>query len=340
MSSLPPELRAELAAVLAAWTRGGDPWQDLPRQIPVPAPVAAAYAGRRILITGGGGCLGSALARTLIPLGAVVTALDKDEAALLRLQAAAQADSAPRPQLALADCRIATRLNAVLDAARPEMVLHCAAHKHLPLLQSQPEEAWLNNVQALEIVGQAVCSRGLDLLLLLSTDKAVAPSSQLGLSKQAAERALQARGRSWAARPATLRLVNVLASGGSVVERFWLSLRRRQPLEITDAAMERYFLSLTGAISALLHAGALARPGDLFVPRLSAPVRILDLAEASLDIAAAIGLPPPAAPSIRYTALRPGEKLREQLLAPEELSRAEPLATSPPLWRVPALGSS
>lgn len=336
MSHLPPELHAELRTVLAAWARGQDPWRDLPHQVSLPPAVAAAYARRRVLVTGGGGFIGSALARTLSVLGATVTALDKDEGGLLRLQTLAQAAPGPFPELALADCRIAARLGAVLDKARPEMVFHCAAHKHLPLLQSQPEEAWLNNAAAVEMAGRAIAPYGVDLFLLLSTDKAVAPTSQLGLSKQAAEHAVQVHGRHWAARPATVRLVNVLASSGSVVECFWRALRQRQPLEVTAPAMERFFISLADTVAALLYAGAAARPGDLFAPRLAAPVRIADLAEATLAIAAQFGLPPPARPPIRFTAPRPGEKLREQPLAADEAPRAQPLPASPPLWCVPA----
>lgn len=335
MPSLPPQLHAELQAVLAALARGEDPWRHLPQRIQIPPRVAAVYAGRRILVTGGGGFIGSALARTLAALGASVTAMDKDEAALLRLQAAGRGSSGPAPSLALADCRIAARLDAVLRHARPEMVFHCAAHKHLPLLESQPEEAWLNNAAAVEMLGQALAARDVDLFLLLSTDKAVAPSSQLGRGKQVAERAVQANGRQWAARAATLRLVNVLASSGSVVEHFWWALRHRQPLEITDPAMERYFLTLVDTVAALLHAGAAARSGDLFVPRLDAPVRIADLASATLAIASGLGMPRPD-PPIRFTTPRPGEKLREQPLTQEEAARAEPRDTSPPLWRIPA----
>lgn len=338
MPPLPPELRAELLAVLRAWLRDEDPWRHLPGQLELSAGIGAAYAGRRILVTGGGGFIGAALARSLASLGATVTALDKDESGLLRLAAATNGSCTPR--LALADCRIPARLEALLASFRPEMVFHCAAHKHLPLLESQPEEAWLNNCGAFETLGRALervlGPRGTELLVLLSTDKAVKPASQLGASKQAAERLLQGAGSGWAARIACVRLVNVLASSGSAVEIFWRALRHGRPLEVTHPDMERYFLTLAQTVQALLHAGAAARPGDLFVPRLESPVRIADLAEAMRTIAMGLGLPPPAGPPIRITAPRRGEKLREQLLDAEEWARAAPASGLPPLWRVPA----
>ncbi len=335
MPSLPADLQTELAAVLAAWARGRNPWADLPRALPR-GEAAAAYRGRKVLVTGGGGFIGSALARVLAGLGAEVLALDKDEAGLVRLQDSAQADGGPPPALALADCRIADRMSTILAAFPPAIVFHCAAHKYLPLLESQPQEAWANNCAAVIQLGRQIEHCGTEAFVLVSSDKAVEPSSQLGASKQGAERALQSQGAQWARRAVTVRLANVLASGGSVVERFWRAMRQGLPLEVRHPAMERFFLTLPQAVALLLAAGADAAASELWAPRLEVPVRIQDLAAAMQALGRGIGMPPPPEPPVQITAPRPGEKLSERLLTPSEAARAQPLAAvGLPIWRLP-----
>ncbi len=336
MPQLPAELQAELAAVLAAWAQGQDPWRDFPRTVRLDDEAAAAYRGRKILVTGGGGFIGGALARVLAGLGAEVLALDKDEAGLVRLQDAARADSGQPPVLALADCRIADRMSTILAAFPPAIVFHCAAHKYLPLLESQAQEAWANNCAAVVQLGRQLGSCGTEAFVLVSTDKAVEPCSQLGASKQGAEHALQSEGAQWARRAVTVRLANVLASGGSVVERYWRAMRQGLPLEVRHPAMERYFLTLPQAVALLLAAGAGAAAGELWAPRLEAPVPIQGLAAAMQALGRGLGLPPPPEPPVQITAPRPGEKLSERLLSASEAARAQPLAAAGlPIWRLP-----
>lgn len=336
MPNLPADLQTELAAVLAAWARGQDPWRDLPRAVRLGPGAAAAYRGRKVLVTGGGGFIGGAIARALAALGAGVLALDKDEAGLVRLQDAAQADGGPQPELALADCRMADRMSAILAAFPPAIVFHCAAHKYLPLLESQPEEAWANNCAAVAQLGRETGRRGAEAFVLVSTDKAVEPASQLGASKQGAERALHSEGAQWAQRAAAVRLANVLASGGSVVERYWRAMRQGLPLQVRHPAMERFFLTLPQAVALLLEAAAGAAAGELWAPRLEAPVRIAELAAAMLALGRATDLPAPPEPSIHFTAPQPGEKLSERLLSRPEAARAQPLAIAAlPIWRLP-----
>jgi FlaA1/EpsC-like NDP-sugar epimerase len=268
--------------------------------------------GRRVLITGAGGSIGSEIARQVARCGpSVLVALDHDESHLHDM--AASITEMPVVQL-LADIRDDHAVQRAFDRHRPELVFHAAAHKHVPLLEGHPSEAVQTNVVGTANLVAAAASVGVERFVFISTDKAVEPSSVMGASKRLGEQLVLGAAPPGATH-AAVRFGNVLGSRGSVVPTFARQISAGGPVTVTDPRMTRYFMSIEEAVQLVLQAAAIASGGDLFVLDMGEPVRILDLAQRMIRLA---GLRVGADIEVRVTGVRPGEKLHEELLADDE----------------------
>lgn len=290
--------------------------------------VRAILQGQRVLITGGGGSIGSEIARQVAACDpAALLLLDHDETHLY--EAAADLDNVA-VQL-LADVRDRNLVDQLFSAHRPDVVFHAAAHKHVPLLESHPCEAIATNVVGtLHVVDAARC-HGTSRFVLISTDKAVRPTNVMGASKRIAEQIALSRCQP-GLRYCAVRFGNVLGSRGSVIPRFMRQIEGGGPITVTDPRMTRFFMSTSEAVQLVLQAAVFSQGGEVFMLDMGEPVRILELAERMIRLSGRnIGTDVP----IRITGVRPGEKLAEELRAPDELAFATPhpsvLALHPPL---------
>lgn len=296
------------------------------------AGMARLIGGSRVLVTGAGGSIGSELVRQIAAFGpAALTLVDNSEYALwgIDLELAERHPEVPRDAV-LADVRDAARMAAVCAAARPLLVFHAAALKHVPMVEANPLEGLLTNAFGTRVVADAARAAGAAAFVLISTDKAVNPTSLMGASKRLAEmyaQALDIAGRAQGGgvmRCVTVRFGNVLGSTGSVVPLFRRQLERGGPITVTHPDMRRYFMTVAEAVALVLQAsvvglGAASLPGGaeggIFVLDMGEPVRILDLAHQMIRLA---GLRPEKDVEIVFTGLRPGEKLFEELFHGKE----------------------
>ena len=271
-------------------------------------------AGRRVLITGGGGSIGSELARQVAAAGpASLTLVDHDETHLLDAVAGLGPGAAEQR---LCDVRDRSALARLFEQVRPHVVFHAAALKHVPILETHAVQAAHTNVLGTENVVRCSDEAGVHRLVMISTDKAVRPSNVMGTTKLVAEHlALQGSGR---VHSCAVRFGNVLGSRGSVVPTFVRQIREGGPVTVTDARMTRYFMSIPEAVRLVLHAAALSEGGEIFMLDMGKPVRIMDLARRMIQLS---GQRPGTDVEIRVTSVRPGEKLSEQLSTPEERQR-------------------
>lgn len=279
--------------------------------------VGRMLRGRRILITGAGGSIGSEIVRQVLAFDpAHVLLLDHDETHLFDLLSELP-PSAP-VESALADVRDRDRVPAVFRSGRPDVVFHAAAHKHVPLLETHPAEAFRTNVLGTANVAEAAVAAGATRFVLVSTDKAVCPTSVMGSSKWFAEqivRSLQNGDASLCA----VRFGNVLGSRGSVTPTFMRQIASGGPLTVTDPAMARYFMSLQEAVSLVLQAASMSQGGEVFTLEMGEPVNIMDLARRLIRLS---GRVPGRDIGIEVVGPRPGEKIIEDLFDPDE--RPEP----------------
>jgi FlaA1/EpsC-like NDP-sugar epimerase len=275
--------------------------------------VLRMLAGRRVLITGAGGSIGSEIVRQVLMFEpARVTLLDHDETHLHDVMSELDPDAPVTA--ALADVRDRDRVLGVFWSERPEVVFHAAAHKHVPLLETHPAEALRTNMLGTANVAEAACAVGVDRFVLVSTDKAVRPESVMGASKWFAEqivRSMQAGGSGMCA----VRFGNVLGSRGSVIPTFLRQMATGGPITVTDPAMARYFMSIQEAVCLVLQAAAMSRGGEVFTLEMGEPVNILDLARRLIHLS---GRVPGRDVKIEVIGRRPGEKLVEDLLDPHE----------------------
>jgi O-antigen biosynthesis protein WbqV len=293
--------------------------------------MARLIQGRRVIVTGAGGTIGSELARQVAALGPDrLILLDNGEYALwlIDLELAERHPHVPRESL-LADIRDEARIRDVFEQYRPELVFHAAALKHVPMVEANPLEGLQTNVAGTRHVADAARGVGALAMVFISTDKAVNPTSVMGASKRLAEMYCQAldiaaRTSKHGMRCITVRFGNVLGSTGSVVPLFQRQLERGGPLTVTHPDMQRYFMTVREAVGLVLQAsviGAANAPlpsgedGGIFVLDMGAPVKIVDLARQMIRLA---GLMPERDVEIRFTGLRPGEKLHEELFHGKE----------------------
>ncbi len=293
--------------------------------------MARLVRGRRVLVTGAGGTIGSELARQIAALGPIsLTLLDNGEYALWQIDqelGESHPDVAREP--VIADIRDEARIRAVFDRVRPGLVFHAAALKHVPMVEANPLEGLLTNAVGTRHVAEAARAAGAGAMVFISTDKAVNPSSVMGASKRLAEMYCQALDvaarRGVGMRCVTVRFGNVLGSTGSVVPLFRRQLERGGPLTVTHPDMRRYFMTVREAVGLVLQASVVGMAdatlptgaqGGIFVFDMGEPVRIVDLARQMIRLAGlhpAEGEPGPGQIPIRFTGLRPGEKLFEEL---------------------------
>jgi FlaA1/EpsC-like NDP-sugar epimerase len=268
-------------------------------------------SGRTVLVTGAGGSIGLELCRqvahrnpaSLILLGHGENSLFDAQLHLRRVF--------PRVpiRLVVADIRDERRVHRVFQALKPQIVFHTAAHKHVPLMEENLEEAISNNVLGTDIVVRASLAAGSERFVLISTDKAVSSTSVMGASKQFAERIVQQAAREHGRSFVVVRFGNVLGSRGSVVPIFKEQIERGGPVTITHPEMRRFFMTIPEAVHLVLEAGGMGKGGELFVLRMGEPVRIIDLVH---DLIRLSGLELEDIPIV-YTGVRPGEKLEESL---------------------------
>ncbi len=283
--------------------------------------MAGLIAGRRVLVTGAGGSIGSELVRQVCGFGpAQVVLLDSSEYHLYQidLEVGEKHPALPR-RAVIADVRDRARLDSVMGETRPELVFHAAALKHVPLVEINPFEGLMTNVVGTANVAEACRVAGVAVMVLISSDKAVNPTNVMGATKRIAEQVCQSfdlkRGTDGGTRFVTVRFGNVLGSTGSVVPLFQRQLAGGGPLTITDPEMTRYFMTIREAVELVLEASALGAAreelaGRIFVLEMGQPVKILDLARQMIRLA---GLRPDVDVKIEVVGLRPGEKLYEEL---------------------------
>jgi FlaA1/EpsC-like NDP-sugar epimerase len=266
--------------------------------------------GRRVLITGAGGSIGSEILRQVLRFDpALVIALDHDETHLHDALIGIGGDD--RVVMSLCDIRDKRRVDAIFDTWRPDVVFHAAAHKHVPILQDNPDEAVKTNVLGTANVIDACHTFFADRFVLISTDKAVAPANVMGATKRFAEIMTQAaQHRQSGCVFTAVRFGNVLGSRGSVVPTFVNQIKNGGPVTITDPEMTRFFMTIGEAVQLVLQAGAIASGGEIHVLDMGQPVKILDLAHRMIRMA---GLVPGEDIAIEIIGRRPGEKLTEEL---------------------------
>ena len=215
----------------------------------------------------------------------------------------------------IADVRDRERIDRIFDHYQPQVIFHAAAHKHVPLMEIQPDEAVRNNVFGTKNVVEAAHQYKAEMFILISTDKAINPTSVMGATKRVAELILQNMSRNSKTIYAAVRFGNVLGSRGSVVPLFQRQIRAGGPVTITHPEMKRYFMTIPEAVQLVLQAGSMAKGGEVFVLDMGEPVNIYDMACTLIELA---GLRPHKDIEINFTGLRPGEKLFEELLSAEE----------------------
>jgi FlaA1/EpsC-like NDP-sugar epimerase len=292
-------------------------------------PLNTTHTGKTVLITGAGGCIGSALAKAIVNSGlGLVVLLDHSEQNLYEVHMELNAGASGAPYVpVLGDILDDALLDEVLEKHRPDTILHAAAFKHVPLMEENPIAVIRNNVLGTWSLAKAALRNDVARLLMISTDKAVNPRSAMGAAKRIAELVLL-RFSSSRTRMSALRLGNVLGSHGSVLPLFRQQLQRGGPLTVTHPESRRYFLSLQETVDLILAAAALGEDAGILVPELGEPVKIVDLAQRLIQEAGRDGA---TQAEIVFTALRPGDKLSEELVSARE--RTEPTG-DPRLWRV------
>lgn len=287
--------------------------------------VSRELAGKAVMITGAGGSIGAALARQAQKFApANLLLVERAEFALFEIE---QELRQANPQLPIAslvaDVGDASRMREIFSLHRPEVVIHAAAHKHVPLMESNSSEAIKNNALSSRLLAELAGEYQAEVFVLVSTDKAVRPTSVMGASKRVAELFVQDLNRLYETRFVAVRFGNVIGSAGSVIPIFQRQIQQGGPLTITDKRMKRYFMTLHEAAQLVLQASAIARGGEVFILHMGEPVRIIDLAETLITLS---GLKPHEDIKIVETGIRPGEKLFEELTFETE----ETIATEHP----------
>ncbi len=274
--------------------------------------VGQFLAGKTVMVTGAGGSIGSELARQVARFHpSSLLLVERAEFALFEIEQQLRRNW---PDLLIvpvvADVGEEVRVRAILSEYQPRVILHAAAHKHVPMMEANPAEAIKNNVLATRLLGEIAGEFGVESFVLISTDKAVRPTSVMGASKRVAELVVQDQARRFPTRFVAVRFGNVIGSAGSVVPIFREQIQRGGPVTVTHPDMRRYFMTIPEAAQLVLQAGAMGEGGEIFILDMGEPVRILDLAVAMITLT---GLKPFEDMDIVFTGLRPGEKLYEEL---------------------------
>lgn len=281
--------------------------------------VSPFLADRRVLVTGAGGSIGAEICRQVARFHpARIVLVDRAEPALFAIhRELAESKETPAIEVIPQLCDIGNpdRAHALLAEQRPDVIIHAAAYKHVPLMEHHPLEAIENNTLATATLAEIAAEHGVDTFIALSTDKAVYPSSVMGASKLVAERFLESLGGQSRTKFVVVRFGNVLESSGSAVPLFADRLRRRLPITVTDPAVRRYFLTVNEAAQLCLMAGATSAHGGIYVLEMGEPLSLVDLV-GSLAFVMHV---PQEEVRIEYCGLRPGEKLDEDLFFADEV---------------------
>jgi FlaA1/EpsC-like NDP-sugar epimerase len=286
--------------------------------------VGAYLQGRVVLVTGAGGSIGAELCRQIARVAPKrLVLVENAENALFEVRRELEEERHfTRAASVLADCKDATRMREVFAEQQPSVVFHAAAYKHVPLMEENPVEAVRNNAVATRIVAAAAGEAGVELFLLVSTDKAVSPATVMGASKALAEWAAEAAQNRWkSTRYASVRFGNVLGSSGSVVPIFRRQIQQGGPVTVTDLKMTRYFMTIPEAVQLIIRSGELATGGEVFVLEMGDPVKIVELARNMIRLA---GYEPDVDIALEVIGRRPGEKLHEELFNPGERPHPTP----------------
>ncbi|HLK56728.1 MAG TPA: nucleoside-diphosphate sugar epimerase/dehydratase [Chthonomonadaceae bacterium] len=293
--------------------------------------IGSYLRGERVLITGAGGSIGSELVRQVVAQHpAAIFLLGHGENSLFEIEQELKLEVGFAPTCLIADIRDYERLFQLFMKHRPTVVFHAAAHKHVGLMENNPEEAVTNNVLGTRNLARISTLTRVKRFVMISTDKAVNPTSVMGATKRIAERVVQAESRRSATEFACVRFGNVLGSRGSVVPLMRKQIARGGPVTVTHPDIVRYFMTIPEAVQLVLHAGAMGGQGAIYLLDMGEPVRILDLAH---DLIRLSGLTPERDIAIEFTGLRPGEKLYEELLTAEEGAKStqnQRIYTTPP----------
>lgn len=279
--------------------------------------VRQMIAGKRILVTGAGGTIGSELCRQIAAWHPSALCLyERYENNLHAIgNDLAGGENGLSVHCVIGDVTDARRLHTIMAEYQPEIVFHAAAHKHVPLMELNPCEAVKNNVGGTRTVAEAAARFGAQRFILISTDKAVNPSSVMGATKRVAELLVQSLAQSHPTRFVVVRFGNVLGSNGSVVPRFLEQIRKGGPVTVTHPEVQRYFMLIPEAVYLVLHAAALGQSGAVYVLEMGEQIKVLEMAQNLIRLS---GFIPEEEIPITFIGLRPGEKLFEELVGADE----------------------
>ncbi len=283
--------------------------------------IRTAISGKKVLVSGGGGSIGSELCRQVARLNpSLLIIVEHSEYNLFTLEQELIEDF-PNQKLALhlVDVCDEVAMDNIMASQQPDIIFHAAAYKHVPMLQQQPREAIKNNVLGTKIIAELAVKYGVSKFVLVSSDKAVNPTNIMGASKRVSEMVCHFYNAKGVTRFITVRFGNVLGSAGSVVPIFRKQLEKGGPLTVTHPDMSRFFMTIPEACQLILQALSIGKGGEIFVLDMGEPVKIQFLAEQMIRLA---GKKPGIDVEIRYTGIRPGEKLSEELFHSTEICTA------------------
>ena len=279
--------------------------------------IALEITGKTILITGAAGSIGSELVRQLVRFAPrKLLLIDQAETPLHYLELESyEFRQGPVTEFILCDIANRDRMRNIFEKYHPELVYHAAAYKHVPMMENNPIEAVLTNINGTRLIADLSVEFGVEKFIMISTDKAVNPTNVMGASKRIAEIYTQALNQKSVTRFITTRFGNVLGSNGSVIPLFKSQIEKGGPITSTHPEVTRFFMTIPEACQLVLEAGAFGKGGEIFIFDMGKPIKIIDLAKKMIQLS---GLTPGKDIQIRFTGLRPGEKLYEELLNIEE----------------------
>jgi FlaA1/EpsC-like NDP-sugar epimerase len=289
--------------------------------------ISGYLGGKKVMVTGGGGSIGGELARQICRFGPKsLILLDHGENGLFHINlelerrwsgVEEEAEAAIEIVPVVADIRNKDKMNKIFKKYRPEVVFHAAAHKHVPMMEFHPDEAVINNIIGTKNVAELADEYGVERFVMISTDKAINPTSVMGASKRVAEMVVKNMGSRNKTKFAAVRFGNVLESNASVVPMFKRQIVEGGPVTVTDREVKRYFMTLPEASQLVIQAGVLGKGGEVFVLDMGKPIKVLDLAKQMIRLS---GLELGEDIEIKVIGLRPGEKMFEEIMTEEERS--------------------
>ncbi|ART78208.1 hypothetical protein B4U37_20125 [Sutcliffiella horikoshii] len=286
------------------------------------ASISESITGKTVLVTGAGGSIGSEICRQIsnfTPENLILLGHGENSIYSIELELRAKYDTTINIFTEIADIQDRSKIFSIMEKYKPDVVYHAAAHKHVPLMERNPEEAVKNNIFGSKNVAEAADTFGVNTFVLVSSDKAVNPTNIMGSTKRFAEMVVQQLAQESKTKFVAVRFGNVLGSRGSVIPLFKKQIQAGGPVTVTHPDMTRYFMTIPEASRLVIQAGTLARGGEVFVLDMGEPVRIVDLAKNLITLSGysidEIG--------IRYSGIRPGEKMYEELLNENEIHKAD-----------------